>query len=432
MKTHYRIWGLLLSVLLLTSGCSVVMSTPTPTVPPPVPTPSPTPEILPSPVPTPVPALTTLTLWVPALLDTYTEEMQADVLMEQIAAFMQANWDIQVQVLVKTPTGPGGLYNLLSTASVAAPDVLPDLIMLRDADLQAAAEGGFIHSLPELDAGAPGGYPFATEATTFAGATYGLPFLTEIEQMVYNPRVATTTPLSWTAVLTGGYSLLFPAAPVTGLADDVLLGAYLGTGGDIVDDAGDPLLERVHLEELYRFLKSLMDAGLLEPELVTQLPDAAACWDAYQQGLGTLSVVPAGVYWATTDRPGMSGWFPTPGGEPESLAHLWSLALVSADPGQQEAALSLAAWLTAPERVAELSQAVALLPTSGESLALWTLAPEDIDFLDALLMAARPAFPPSVAQPVRRALQAGVQLLLEEEDTTPEQAASRALTVLRK
>ena len=85
--------------------------------------------------------------------DPYVEETPADLLMEQIAAFMQANWDIQVQVLVKTPTGPGGLYALLSTASVAAPDVLPDLIMLRDADLQAAAEGGFIHPLPEIDAG---------------------------------------------------------------------------------------------------------------------------------------------------------------------------------------------------------------------------------------------------------------------------------------
>lgn len=431
MKARYRVWGLVLSVLLLTNGCNVVMSTPTPTVPPPSPTPSPTPEILPSPTPTPVPALTTLTLWVPDLLAP-SEETQADVLMEQIAAFMQVNWDIQVRVLVKTPTGPGGLYNLLSTASVAAPDVLPDLIMLRDADLQAAAEGDFIRPLPELDAGVPGGYPFTTEATTFAGATYGLPFLTEIEQMVYNPRVATTAPLSWTAVLTGGYSLLFPAAPVTGLADDALLGAYLGTGGDIVDAAGKPLLERVHLEEFYRFLKSLMDAGLLDPERVMQLPDAAACWDAYQQGLGTLSVVPAGAYWATVDRPGMPGWFPTPGGEPESLAHLWSLALVSADPGQQEAALSLAAWLTEPARVADLSQAVALLPASGEPLALWTLAPEDIDFLDTLLMTARPAFPPSVAQPVRRALQAGVQLLLEEEGTTPERAATRALTILRK
>ena len=431
MKARYRVWGLVLSVLLLTNGCNVVMSTPTPTVPPPSPTPSPTPEILPSPTPTPVPALTTLTLWVPDLLAP-SEETRADVLMEQIAAFMQVNWDIQVRVLVKTPTGPGGLYNLLSTASVAAPDVLPDLIMLRDADLQAAAEGDFIRPLPELDAGVPGGYPFTTAATTFAGATYGLPFLTEIEQMVYNPRVATTAPLSWTAVLTGGYSLLFPAAPVTGLADDALLGAYLGTGGDIVDAAGKPLLERVHLEEFYRFLKSLMDAGLLDPERVMQLPDAAACWDAYQQGLGTLSVVPAGAYWATVDRPGMPGWFPTPGGEPESLAHLWSLALVSADPGQQEAALSLAAWLTEPARVADLSQAVALLPASGESLALWTLAPEDIDFLDTLLMTARPAFPPSVAQPVRRALQAGVQLLLEEEGTTPERAATRALTILRK
>jgi hypothetical protein len=57
---------------------------------------------------------------------------------------------------------------------------------------------------------------------------------------------------------------------------------------------------------------------------------------------------------------------------------------------------------------------------------------EEVDFLSSLLLATEPSLPLGVDEPVRRALQAGLTLLLDEEETTAEEAATYALTVLRK
>ena len=73
-----------------------------------------------------------------------------------------------------------------------------------------------------------------------------------------------------------------------------------------------------------------------------------------------------------------------------------------------------------------------MLPPSREALALWPLAVEDAAFLEQLLSSAVLPPPRNVDQAVRRALQAGLDFLLTTEGGTPEQAATHALTVLRR
>jgi hypothetical protein len=226
--------------------------------------------------------------------------------------------------------------------------------------------------------------------------------------------------------------MLFPAAPIDNLADDALLAMYLGSGGPVMDDQGAPLLERAHLEELYRFFSAMVTFDLMDPVRVLTLPDALSCWEAYQQRLGTLSYVPAGVYWSQETRRGNPSWVPTRDGEPVAIAPFWSFAVVAVEPSRQDAALQLALWLSSPERVSDLSLSVGLLPPDRESIERWTLSAEEVEFLETLLTAARPPLPVTVSQPVRRALQAGLDLLLKGEGATPEQAATHALTVLRK
>ncbi len=167
--------------------------------------------------------------------------------------------------------------------------------------------------------------------------------------------------------------------------------------------------------------------------LLVCLPSKSdACWEAYRQRQGTLSIVPAETYWTESTRVGLPGWIPTRDGDPISLAETWSFALVTNDLARQEAARELADWLTDAERVAELSRSVRLLPANRDAVALWSLTPEEAEFLAQLMQAADPLVPPAQAQPVKRALQAGLELLLKGGGTTPEQAATHALTVLRK
>jgi maltose-binding protein MalE len=409
-------------------------TTPLPTATPPLQQITPTATEVGEPAATPVSfsGLTTLTLWVPDFLNPYEGEENAALLLEEIEAFSRMHRDIQVEVLVKKAEGPGGLYDLLNTASQAAPDVLPDILLLNADDLKRAAAQDKIQSMPPMSTSPTGTFPIATQATHIFTDTYGIPLLMDYQQTVYNPRLALTPPLTWTAVLSGGYSLLFPAAPEEDLANDALLIAYLGAGGSIRRSEEELLLERTYLEQTYGFFKDLLESDQLTPQKVLVLTDAFESWEAYQQGGGTMAVVPAGHYWSSDSPVGAAGWFPSPEGEPLTLGHLWSLALVTEEPDRQEAAMELLDWLAAPERIAELSQQVGMLPTNEEALALWPLLPEDYAFVVTLSQVAQ--LPPAtdVDRLVRRALQAGLEMLLENEEATAEQAASHAMTVLRK
>ncbi|OQA23408.1 MAG: hypothetical protein BWY63_00265 [Chloroflexi bacterium ADurb.Bin360] len=426
---------LMVGGLMLLSGCSLV--TPTPEAPSATPfQPSPTPTALPRPTPLPASDLTTLTLWVPDVLSGEAPGEVHATLLSQINAFSRSHSNIQVQVLMKKAEGSGGLYDLLSTTYSAAPAVLPDLVILNHTDLRAAAENGFIVALPSEEATMTV-YPFASEAVVIGGRAYGLPFLSQMAHTVYTPLPEVGAPLSWTTVLTGGYSLLFPLAPASGLADDFLMGAYLGSGGQVLDAEGRPLLDRPHLEELYRFVGVMAEAGLLDRERLVTLADAQTCWELFQQEGATvtrplLSTVPAGLYWSATERVGLAAWTPTHEGRPFALAKVWSLAIVGNEPAHELAALELARWLNARGQVADFSKAIGMLPLSQEALALWTLSAEDSAFLERLLNSTVLPPPKSVDQTVRRALQAGLDFMLNTDAATPEQAATYALTVLRK
>ncbi len=377
----------------------------------------------------------TLTLWVPDFLNPYegeADEGGAAVLREQLDAFTRAYPDVQVQVVVKKAEGPGGLYHLLSTAYEAAPQVLPDLILLNRSDLRSGIQGEIIQPLHDVALEETDLFAFATGVQDAEGKRYGIPYFTLIDHVAYREGVARVPPLSWSSVLTSGYSMLFPAAPDNELADDALLVAYLGTGGKVVDEEGQAALERNHLEEVYRFFDELLERNLLRKDRALGMTNAADCWEAYTQGLARLSPVPTGSYWPEPPPGSAPGWMPTSTGAPLAIAHTWSLALIAQDPARQDAALRLAQWLTSSEQMAELTQSTGLMPTRFQALRLWGLLPEQTDFLELLLGNAIPTLPASVDRPVRRALQAGLVALLRGEVTTPEEAASHALTYLRQ
>ncbi|MFN2109786.1 MAG: extracellular solute-binding protein, partial [Anaerolineae bacterium] len=260
--------------------------------------------------------------------------------------------------------------------------------------------------------------------------TYGVPFVVKAEQTAYRQNIAATAPLSWTAVLTGNYSLLFPAAPADELASDSVLAAYIGAGGATSDENGKAKLDRAALEQLYRFVTEMVTNNLIDVERVSGLKDATACWDLYLEGVGRMSVVPAGLFWIAPVEGTSPGWIPTPTGNPIAVGHVWSMAVVSQEPYRQKAALKLLQWLTTPEQVADLTRATHMLPARFHAIELWDLLPEDTAFLKQLLDGAVPSLPPSIDTPVRRALQAGLTAILNAEVETPEEAASYALNSL--
>ncbi|MFN2284123.1 MAG: extracellular solute-binding protein [Anaerolineae bacterium] len=421
------LFGIMLAIVC--SGCTWLPTSEPSQAPMPTDFPTSTPEPTPTPTATPLPSVATLTLWVPDFLSPYEDATGAAIFHEQLAAFSLIQPDIQVQIIVKKATGTGGLYNMLSTAYVAAPNVLPDIIVLNEYDLQTAENAGYLQPLDATLVQTTDFFPFV-RADPAITTTYGVPFVVKAEQTAYRQNVAATAPLSWTAVLTGNYSLLFPAAPADELASDSVLAAYIGAGGATSDENGKAKLDRAALEQLYRFVTEMVANNLIDVERVSGLEDATACWDLYLEGVGRMSVVPAGLFWIAPVEGTSPGWIPTPNGNPITMGHVWSMAVVSQEPYRQKAALKLLQWLTTPEQVADLTRATHMLPARFHAIELWDLLPEDTAFLKQLLDGAVPSLPPSIDTPVRRALQAGLTAILNAEVETPEEAASYALNSL--
>ncbi|MBN2393058.1 MAG: extracellular solute-binding protein [Anaerolineae bacterium] len=420
--------GIMLAIVC--SGCAWLPTSEPPQTPIPTDFPTSTPEPTLTPTATPLPSVATLTLWVPGFLSPYEDATGAAIFHEQLAAFSLIQPDIQVQIIVKKETGTGGLYNMLSTAYVAAPTVLPDVIILSEYDLQTATDAGYLQPLDATLVQTTDFFPFVRIADPAITTTYGVPFVIEAEQTAYRQNVAATAPLSWTAVLTGNYSLLFPAAPADELASDSVLAAYIGAGGATSDENGKAKLDRAALEQVYRFVAEMVANNLIDVERISGLEDATACWELYQEGTGRMSVVPAGLFWIAPVEGTSPGWIPTPTGNPITIGHVWSMAMVSQDPYHQKAALKLLEWLTTPEQVADLTRATHMLPARFHAIELWDLLPEETAFLKQLLDGAVPSLPPSIDAPVRRALQAGLTAILNADVETPEKAASYALNSL--
>lgn len=436
MNYSGRIW-LILLLLTMLAGCTwfqqlgdeAPVNQPTPTV---AASPTPFPEATPTRAFPPAPRLLTLKLWVPEFLDPYSETAGGAALTAQLTEFSTHNDKVQVEVIAKRDTGSGGLLNLLSTAVDVAPAIMPDVIVLNKADLRIAANAGLVQPLDDVSVSWSDFYPFAVTGVDVANAVYGLPFIADADQMVYREGIADTPPISWTAVVTYGYTMLFPAGSSTGLADDALLATYIGSGGSVIDEDGKATLDRVYLEQVYAFFFDLIRLGLINTDRALILPDAETAWQTYQEGIGDLSPVPIGLYWQNPPQGSRPVWMPNAQEKPTAIVRNWSLAMVTADPNRQLAAQKLIEWLVDPRNMSELSRSALLIPTRRHAVRLWGLFPEDRVFLETLLENGIPALPAEVDSSVRRALQFGLIAVLSQEVDTPEDAATYAMTNLRR
>jgi len=425
----------------------------------PLPTPVPTSPPMPKPLPTPTPLPTTtpvsrevnLTLWVPDILDPHAETNGAEALGTQVADFDRASREINVEVLVKKGTGSGGLYDLLSTASHVAPVVVPDLLILHQQELLKAAQEGLIRPLDDYMPSDAGYFPTALEAMATEEGLWAFPYVATAEQMGYRPMMTATAPITWTAVLSQAYSLVLPGAPSDGLASDALLSMYIGAGGRVVDEKGQPTLDRTVLEKVYGFILDLQEAGLLDAELVLGLTDTASCWTALLEGRAQLAPVSVSAYWhprlAALSGAGESAapevpptpadvvlptWVPTENGAPVTILHTWGIAVTTDDPVRKEAALELVRWLVSAQRMADLTRTASLAPTRQQVVATWGLPPDEEAFVIVLLSSSVSPPPANVETVVRRALQTGLTTILQGDAVTADASASQALANLRR
>ena len=367
----YRVFAALALCGWLSIG-SACRSTPTSEGTPPI-TPTTVQTETSSPLPTVTPSLlppeepSTLTVWITELVSPVERDERSPIFEAQLLAFEATHPGLTVVVHHKKADGKGGLEDFLTTASAAAPAVVPDLMMIDMAQLPALAQKGLILPLDEmLDPDLLSDtYPFAIQGGTVGGLLVGLPFETGVQHALYNTSKIAVPPLSWSEVFSSGATYIFPTLGQGGLVNDAFLIQYLSTGGELVDSNGQPTLDPQALTDVLTFYRDGLENGSILSD-VLQYDTVRSGWRKYLQAEVVMANISSDLYLEGRGllKVSRATWVPTQAGPPAiTLARGNAWVITARKPSRVALSVKLLTWLMNPTNMARWSAAAERLPT---------------------------------------------------------------------
>jgi ABC-type glycerol-3-phosphate transport system substrate-binding protein len=339
-------------------------------------------------------------------------------------------------VLLKKPSGKGGVVDFLRTAKPVAPSVLPDVAVINAVDLPQAFVDGLIQPLDgRLDRSVvqdllPAARAMGTVNDRLAGVPLGL----EMQHTVYNTAVFTATPVVWSDVFTKNTRYLFPAKGVNGLVNDATLSQYFSAGGALLDDQNQPAIDNQALLSVLQLYREGVDNGVIDPAIL-EVAATDDLWPFYLKGGIGMAQVSVKQFLTDRDQLARSAFGPPPvlnqSRKPVPVIRGWVLVLVTNDPGRQKAALNLIEWFLSVNNNAAWNQLNQSIPTRGSSFQ--QLAGDDPywAFLSEQLNTARPQPGFSGYDRLGRIIQQAVQEVISGE-SLPEDAVTTAADALRQ
>jgi multiple sugar transport system substrate-binding protein len=311
----------------------------------------------------------TLLIWVPPQFDPAAGTSAAERLRARLAAFETDNAGFKVEVRVKAPNGPGGIIESLSTATAAAPGILPALVALPRTDLETTALKGLIFPLDGLTQAVDSAdwYPYARQLALIQGSAFGLPFAGDAMLLLYRPTKLTTPPADWAGIIKASLPLAFPAADTQSLTTLML---YLSAGGQIKDSQGRPIIQAEPLARVLKQYSEGQKTGLF-PNWLAQYQTDGQAWQAYREQRTHLLITWSNRYLA--DLPADTAAVPVPslGSQPLTLATGWLWAVSDPLPERRAAAVRLAEYLVDSDFLAQWTSAAGYLPTRPSALTAW-------------------------------------------------------------
>lgn len=366
MKTISRL-TLCIGLLLLLGGCAGLPSLPSTPAPDmdlnSTPTLTVTPADLPDSQPTPEEERI-LRVWVPPQFAPSAEENAGGLLQARLDEFKARRPGLQIEVRVKAESGANGLLESLAATDAAAPAIMPDLVALPRASMEAAAIKGLLHPLDGLTTALddPDWYPYSHQLARIQNTAFGLPFAGDALLVA---GYSDPLPVSWD--LLADKTLLFPAADPQAFFS---LALYLSQGAALLDLQGQPQLEENATTDVLSFYTRLAAGENLSSTVLTYQDDAAA-WQALKERRANMAAVWASSYLQERPAEVALALIPGLGQDTITLSRGYVWALAGSDPENQALAVELAEFLTASEFLAQWSEAAGALPTRPTALASW-------------------------------------------------------------
>lgn len=399
-------------------------------------TPSPSPataEAGPEAISSPEPSLPVqITLWTVEAVSAQAGGEAGQIFGRGLRAFEINRSDVLVSVVLKNESGKGSVLDYLRTASQAAPDILPDIVILDTVDLAPVARAGLavpldgLISPPLISDLLPG----ARAAGTVDGQLVGIPFEMDVEHLIYNTNKVNATPMDWTDIISASTPYVFPAKGRNGLVNDAFLIQYLALGGRLQDEEGQPLINEQAVQAVLAYYRQGVEEGIIPADVLT-IGTPSDIWPNYVSA--QVGIAHVNSHRFLSDRSVLQSTqfatIPTHDGTPLTIGRGRALAVVARDPNRRAIAASLIEWLVAPDNNAAWSQATSYLPTRYAAFNLIGDSDPYWPFLQRQLEVAVP--PPSFPEydQIGRVLQQAIIEVLSE-GATPEEAAATAVDAI--
>jgi len=322
---------------------------------------------------TPTPAPEVVRVWWPDELYPQDDKLALDALQAQWDGFAQAYPTLTLDVRRKRTSGLGGIPSTLRTAEPVAPGALPDLTLMRRADMITAANEGLIAPLDDwLPADLAGNnlLPGVRSLGEINGVLYGVPYVLNLVHAAYRPAALATPPLSFAELLEAGTPYLFPAGTMP-VSWTVLL-QYRAAGGRLVDETGAAILDAQPLLDVLDFYAQGVQAGLFSPTLL-QYVRYDDYWNQFVAASSNLAAVDTVTFLQrrndVADVKPVS--IPTPDGTPITALDGWMWVVTTQNPERYQRVSAFLAWMMRVGQQSLFSEAFGVLPSQTRALRLW-------------------------------------------------------------
>lgn len=316
----------------------------------------------------------TLTIWFPPEMDPKSDSPAAKLLLDKLEAFAKEN-GLQLQTRPKAAKGSGGLLDSLAAAKAAAPDALPDLVILDQDDLALAASKGYLSPLAMEGflSDDQEWFEAARAMSNYEGQAYGAP-------ISLDPYVFGMTGVSsinnnggWAAMRTSLGKVAFAADDPRGI---FLMNVYISEGGNVQDSLKHPVLDQEPLSRSLIYLhQAYMDLHV--STISVQAQTEAQILDALLNGNTDIGFIKLSQL-LKNNQGKMSGLplrISLPG---QTLAHGRFWAIAATNPGKLSKIQALILALSEPEFIGQYTKALGVIPARSSALEAWTDLPTEV------------------------------------------------------
>jgi ABC-type glycerol-3-phosphate transport system substrate-binding protein len=369
--------------------------------------------VQPSPIPTAAGTEVTeqtLVVWWPDTLAPGERTDITGVLDAQIAEFDESEDGlIQLEFRLKRYGDVGGVMSTLRSATLVAPDVVPDVTLIRREDLVSAVESGLIYPLDGLVAANIIGdlYGSSLELGEVNGQLYGLPYMLDVRHSVAGATSDDEVIEDWSfdALLEREQQWVFPARRVSGLNSMFYL-QYLDAGGTPPAGDGSLRLNRSALLTVLSFYEQANDLGLIPVEVLEYTSPQDYVTELTIGAIDT-AIVSSTIYLdeVYAERSLLPGPIPTASGAAVGQINGWMWVVTTSNADRQEIAARFLNWMMNADRQVEYAEVIHMLPSRQNAVQQLNTSIIDVAMFDTILTNAIIPLPETLNTTTARTLQ---------------------------